>query len=131
LVYFIQSKPYLDGPCKKCLLYEQSTATSSQISSVNYLRLNDVGFSLPQPNLLILLWISRGSASVRVPSRPYARMFLAALISLSKISPQFGHTTVRTERSFSTVFPHPEHFCSFYQTYIQALETQIHPIDKM
>jgi hypothetical protein len=57
--------------------------------AVNYPWLKPVGFSLPWLNLLILLWISRGSASVRARSRPDARMFLAAFTSLSNTSPHF------------------------------------------
>jgi hypothetical protein len=68
--------------------------------TVNYPCLNGVDFSLPLPNLLILLWISRSSASVRVCSRPDARMFLAALTSLSIMSPHLLHIWTLSDRGF-------------------------------
>src|SRR5712692_4575230 len=87
-------------------------ATRSGGNPVNYPLLKPVGFLLHRPNLLILLrWISRGSASTRACSRPALRMFLAAFTSLSTTSPHLGQSWTLSDSSFGTASPHPEHFC--------------------
>jgi hypothetical protein len=79
---------------------------------VNHPRLDDVGFSPPRPNMLILLLIGKGSASVKARSRDDAMVFPAGLTSLSRTFPHIGHKWILSDRGFRIISPNTEQFCS-------------------